>query len=179
MTLVLFRTKTCSAHSNHSDPWPEQSNAIAFGQKHLPPASASSTSWLPLPNVSMDINSTYLTMLVQRNELPLEYGFDDLPIRTSKDEESRPHITPISLMVVDVQGDVPSLEGYTHKSNGCCFKDGPLAFNVSLLRLYHGISDHGARGRMAYCQACALHKAMRSFLVSQGIQGHGVCSLNG
>ena len=85
------------------------------------------TSWLPLNGHQLNL----LDNAVQRNELPLEYGFDDLPIRTSKDEEPTTHYTHL-FDVADVQGDVPSLDGYAHNSSGCRFKDGPTAFNVSL-----------------------------------------------
>ena len=87
-----------------------------------------------MATIAERVNGHQLNLLdnvVQWNELPLEYGFDDLPIRTSKDEEPTTHYTHL-FDVVEVQGDVPTLEGYNHNINGCCFKDGPMAFNVSL-----------------------------------------------
>ena len=55
------------------------------------------------------VNGHQLSLLdnaIQRNELPLEYrlyySFDDLPIRTSKDEEPTTHYTHL-FGVVDVQ----------------------------------------------------------------------------
>ena len=94
---------------------------------------ASSSSWLPLPNVSMDINSIYLTTQCNATSFPWNMLLMISPFVQAR-MRSQPHITPISLMWWMVHGDVPSLEGYAHKSNGCCFKDGPLSFNVHLPR---------------------------------------------